>query len=113
MCKKQMDLTLKMFDAEGRLITDDNYPVFVDWSNDFAKDTAGQAETIYVMKQFIALAELAGEKDIESYRAALGRMERYAREKFYDSSRKLFVADDSGAFPSEGHSDTIHVSLHS
>lgn len=96
-CKRQMDLTLKMFDAEGRLITDENYPVFVDWSNGpqdifFAKDTAGQAETIYTLKQFIALAEIAGESEIESYRAALGRMTEYARTKLYDPSRKLFVA---------------------
>ena len=93
-CKRQMDLTLKMFDADGKLITDENYPVFVDWSNDFAKDTAGQAETIYVLKQFIALAEIAGEKDIASYREALGRISEYARKKLYDPSRKLFVAGD-------------------
>ena len=91
-CKKQVDLTLKMIDAEGRLITDENYPVFVDWSNDFSKDTAGQAETIYVLRQFIALAEIAGETDIERYREVLGRMERYSRERLYDPSRKLFVA---------------------
>lgn len=91
-CKRQVDLTLKMFDAEGRLITDENYPVFVDWSNDFSKDTAGQAETIYVLKQFIALAEIAGESGIESYREVLAKMTRYSREKLYDPSRKLFAA---------------------
>ncbi|MBQ7221745.1 MAG: hypothetical protein IJS28_12295 [Synergistaceae bacterium] len=93
-CRRQMDLTLKMIDAEGRLITDENYPVFVDWSNDFAKDTAGQAETIYVLRQFIALAEIAGEKDIDNYRSVLGRMEKYSREKLYNASRKLFVAGE-------------------
>ncbi len=93
-CKRQMDLTLKMFDADGKLITDESYPVFVDWSNDFSKDTAGQAETIYVLKQFIALAEIAGEKDIASYREALGRISEYARKNLYDPSRKLFIAGD-------------------
>ena len=93
-CKRQMDLTLKMIDADGKLITDENYPVFVDWSNDFAKDTAGQAETIYVLRQFIALAELAGESDIEHYREVLARMAGYSRTKLYDTSRKLFVAGD-------------------
>ena len=78
-CKRQMDLTLKMFDADGKLITDDSYPVFVDWSNDFSK-------------QFIALAEIAGESDIEHYRSALGRISEYARKNLYDPSRKLFVA---------------------
>ena len=73
-------------------MTDENYPVFVDWSNDFSKDTAGQAETIYVLKQFIALAEIAGESEIESYREVLAKMVKYSREKLYDPSRKLFVA---------------------
>ena len=91
-CKRQMDLTLRMFDAEGKLITDDSYPVFVDWSNDFSKDTAGQAETIYVLKQFIALAEIAGESEIARYREALDKMMEYSRKKLYDPSRKLFVA---------------------
>ena len=39
-CKKQMDITLGMFDADGKLIVDEDYPVFVDWSNEFNKDTA-------------------------------------------------------------------------
>lgn len=59
--KKQIDLSLQMFDENGRLIPDEDYPVFVDWSNDFNKDTAGQTEMIYVLKQFISLAETAGE----------------------------------------------------
>lgn len=33
--KKQMDITLSMFDEKGKLVTDEDYPVFVDWSNDF------------------------------------------------------------------------------
>ena len=82
-----------MIDSDGRLITDENYPVFVDWSNDFSKSTAGQAETIYVLKQFIALAEIAGDEEIPRYREVLDRMTRYAREKLYDPARKLFVSD--------------------
>ena len=90
-CKKQMNITLKMTDEDGRLMTDENYPVFVDWSNDFNKDTAGHAETIYVLRQFIALAEIAGDNEIDSYRRVLDLMVRYAREKLYDPSRKLLV----------------------
>ena len=37
--KKQMNITLKMFDENGKLNPDENYPVFVDWSNDFNKDS--------------------------------------------------------------------------
>lgn len=91
-CKRQMDITLRMIDGEGRLITDDDYPVFVDWSNAFSKDTAGQAEMIYVLRQFIALAEIAGDSDIQHYRDVLDMMIRYSQEKLYDPSRKLFIS---------------------
>ena len=87
----QMDITLKMVDDRGRLITDEDYPVFVDWSNDFNKDTAGQAEVIYCLKQFIALAELVGEKDIDSYKEALEKISRYAKEHLFNPEKNLFV----------------------
>ena len=57
-----------MFDADGKLIVDEDYPVFVDWSNEFNKDTAGQAETIYVLKQFIELAKLAEDEELKNMR---------------------------------------------
>lgn len=90
-CKKQMDITLSMFDENGKLLVDEEYPVFVDWSNEFNKDTAGQAQTIYVLKQFIALAELAEEEEIDKYKDALERISCYARNNLYDSEKKLFV----------------------
>ncbi|MCD8021210.1 MAG: hypothetical protein LUF92_17045 [Clostridiales bacterium] len=93
-CKKQMDITMRMFDQEGRFLPDEEYPIFVDWSNDFNKDTAGHAETIYVMKQFISLAELAEEKENDKYRTFLQRIVIYARESLYDSEKKLFVTGD-------------------
>lgn len=90
-CKKQMDITLNMFDENGKLLVDEDYPVFVDWSNDFNKDTAGQAETIYVLKQFIALAELVEEEEIDKYKADLDLISSYARNHLYDPEKKLFV----------------------
>ena len=89
--KKQIDLSLQMFDKDGKLIPDEDYPVFVDWSNEFNKDTAGQAEMIYVLKQFIFLAETIGEPDINFYREKLTLISRYAREHLYRPERKLFV----------------------
>lgn len=89
--KRQMDITLGMVDESGKLVTDEDYPVFVDWSNDFNKDTAGQAETIYVLKQFLSLAELTGDKDIHRYEEVLEKMSRYARETLFDSERGMFV----------------------
>ena len=92
--KKQMDLSLQMFDKNGRLIPDENYPVFLDWSNEFNKDTAGQAEMIYVMKQFISLSEAVGDPDLESYRQKLALITGYAKDKLYRKDRQLFVTGE-------------------
>lgn len=83
-CKKQMDITLGMFDQDGKLMVDEDYPVFVDWSNEFNKDTAGQAEAIYVLKQFIELARLVGEEELDKYEKSLELISSYARNKLYN-----------------------------
>ena len=41
--KKQIDLALGLVDAQGRLNLQEEWPVFIDWSNEFEKATAGQA----------------------------------------------------------------------
>lgn len=89
-----MDLSLQMIDENGRLIPDENYPVFVDWSNEFNKDTAGQAEMIYVLKQFISLAEAVGDPDLQFYQDKLTRIISYAKEKLYCPDKKMFVTGD-------------------
>lgn len=90
-CKKQMDISLGMFDEEGKLQVDEDYPVFVDWSNEFNKDTAGQGEMIYVLKQFIELAKLVEETELPRYEEVLERISSYARNQLYDPEKKLFV----------------------
>lgn len=90
--KKQMDITLTMFDENGKLIPDEDYPVFVDWSNDFNKDTAGQAEVIYVLKQFLTLAEIAGETEIEKYQEELELIMNYARNVLFRPEKNLFAS---------------------
>ena len=92
--KRQMDLSLQMFNEEGGLIPAEDYPVFVDWSNEFNKDTAGQAEMIYVMKQFISLSEAVGDPDLESYRQKLALITGYAKDKLYRKDRQLFVTGE-------------------
>lgn len=87
----QMDVALGMVDEKGCYQPDEDYPVFVDWSNDYNKDTAGQAVTIYVLRQFVALGRLLGE-DMDRYEAALTLMIRYAQEHLYDAGRRLFVS---------------------
>lgn len=89
--KKQMDITLEMIDSDGKLMTDEAYPVFVDWSNEFNKDTAGQGELIYVLKQFVSLAELVGDSELSEYKVALYKVIEYTKKHLYNAERKLFV----------------------
>lgn len=93
--KKQIDLSLQMVDENGCLIPDENYPVFVDWSNEFTKDTAGQAEMIYTLKQFISLAEAVGESDLDFYYNKLELLSTYAKETLYCPDKNLFVTGDN------------------
>ncbi len=93
-CKKQMDLTLGMFDVNGKLIPDPDYPIFTDWSQEFDKETSGQAEVIYVLKQFLALAKEAGEENLEYYETMLDLISTYAKDILYDPERHLFVSGE-------------------
>ena len=89
--KKQMNITLKMFDENGKLNPDENYPVFVDWSNNFNKDTAGQAEMIYVMKQFIELAKVVRDSEISMYEKKLELITDYAKNVLFHPEKNLFA----------------------
>lgn len=93
--KKQMDISLAMVDSSGKLLVSEDYPVFVDWSNDFNKDSAGQAETIYVLKQFIELAQLVQDDDISKYINQLNLMVAYSLDYLYDKKRRLFVTNNN------------------
>lgn len=86
----QMDIALSMCSEDGRFLPDEEYPVFVDWSAAFNKDTAGHAETIYVLRQFVALGHLL-ETDMSRYEAALQKMIAYAKEHLFHADRELFV----------------------
>lgn len=87
--KKQMDYCLKYMNDQGKVKTDDQYPVFVDWSNEFNKDSCGQAITIYALKQMIALTQMKGE-DIATYETALSKATQYALDRLYNAEKHLF-----------------------
>lgn len=90
--KRQMDLALEQVSEQGELILTEDYPVFVDWSNEFNKDTAGQAIMIYTLRQFLHLAEIMEEPEEEKYKKALKRMKEYAVARLYDKKCRLFVS---------------------
>lgn len=89
--QKQMDYVLNLLDEQGGLPFSEDYPVFVDWSNEFDKTTSGQAILIYVLKQFIVLAREAG-VDSSKYEAALALVSDYALGQLYDEDQQLFVS---------------------
>lgn len=91
--KKQIDVILDMADEEGKLIPDKNYPVFIDWSDAYDKTTAAQAILIYVLKQFLVLAEAYGEQEIPYYKQKLDLLVSYAEQKLYDPEKALFVTE--------------------
>lgn len=87
--KKQMDLALQYVDEEGFLQPNPDYPVFIDWSNEFDKEACGQAVMIYALRQFVTLTEMMG-KDAAYYKSRLEKMIVYARTRLYDADRGMF-----------------------
>jgi alpha-L-rhamnosidase len=55
--KKELTVALTQVNDQGLLVPNEDWPVFVDWSNDIDKTAAGQAILIYVLKQFVVLAQ--------------------------------------------------------
>lgn len=90
--KKQMDLALQQVDEEGRLHLQKDRPVFVDWSQEFAKDTAGQAIMIYTLKHFIELTRMKRE-DTAPYVKQLEKLENDARSRLYDPEKNCSVRE--------------------
>lgn len=91
--KAQMDLSLSMVNEKGKLACKEEYPVFIDWSNDFNKDTAGQAVMIYVLKQFIALSKIMGE-ETEAYEDVLEKMVSYAKKILFSPEKGMFLSGE-------------------
>lgn len=87
--KKQIEYTLSYIEKTGEVAADEKYPVFVDWSNEFNKDTCRQAIMIYVFKQFISLCKEIKE-DTAKYEDALNKMTEYAVVHLFDRERNLF-----------------------
>lgn len=93
--KKQIDLSMQQVDEEGRLNLTDDWPVFIDWSNDFEKSTAGQATMIYNLKRFIMLAHEMNDGDIDIYEKSLSNMISFSKEKLFDSLNNQFIIEDT------------------
>lgn len=91
--KKQWSYITRYISEDGKVTPDKDYTVFVDWSNDFDKETSGQAITIYALKQLIHLGELAHD-DVNDYRKVLRSLVKYAKENLFDKKSGLFVSGE-------------------
>lgn len=92
--KKQMDVSLQYVDVSGKLKLEESYPVFIDWSNEFDKSTAGVGVFIYVLKQFITLCETMQDNEVSQYKKILEDMISYVKDHLYDAKQHLFVSGE-------------------
>lgn len=94
--KKQIDLALQSVDLDGRLCLSDDWPVFIDWSNDFDKTTAGQATLIYSLRHFISLANEVNEAGSEKYQERLEKMINFTKQNLFDPQKGQFIIEKTG-----------------
>ncbi|WPC17565.1 alpha-rhamnosidase [Pediococcus inopinatus] len=90
--KKEMDLALEEVDSQGKLQPNEKWPVFVDWSNNFDKQTAGQAILIYVLKQFVELAKVQANEDAAKYQRLIEKYSNFAQKQLFDKTKGFFVS---------------------
>lgn len=92
--KKQINTSLTYIQEDGKVCADESYPVFVDWSTEFDKTTCLQAIMIYVLRQFIELAQKAGDFGItEYYESVLDKLVNYSKNNLFDSEKNLFKTE--------------------
>ncbi|KAF0426507.1 Bacterial alpha-L-rhamnosidase [Pediococcus acidilactici] len=91
--KKQIDYVIEnMVQEDGNVIFDEDYPVFIDWSNEFNKDTAGIAIIIYTLRQFIHLARHQKLPTINHYKKKLEQIVNYVKQNLFDEEKGLFIS---------------------
>lgn len=90
--KQQINVALKRVANNGELQLTTDYPVFVDWSNDFDKTTAGQAILIYTLRQFISLAKQVNDPQVFTYQKKLIQLINYSKMNLFDKTKGLFVS---------------------
>lgn len=90
--KRQVDVALQ-YVQHGLYHPDDDYPVFVDWSNEFDKTTSGQAIIIYSLRQFLHLAQILGvDSDINHLQPILQQMINVSRKQLLAKQPHLFIS---------------------
>lgn len=91
--EKQMEYSLNFIEVDGYLKCEADYPVFIDWSNEFSKDVCAQAVMIYTLKQFIYLTNKAGQ-DTKKYQLILDKLEEYSKDVLFNPEKNLFQCEN-------------------
>lgn len=91
--KKALDLALEQVENSGRLVLTEDWPVFIDWSNEFDKATAGQAILIYTLKRFLKLAEAVDEPEVIGYQQVLAAMIDFSKQYLFDEEQNQFIIE--------------------
>lgn len=93
--KKQIDLALLLVTEQGKLCLQDEWPVFIDWSNDFKKNTAGHGVMIYALKRFVELAKRQEDVQLQFYQEKLAQLVAYAKDYLFDATKNLFIVAEN------------------
>lgn len=91
--KRAVDLAIEQVDNDGRLVLTKEWPVFVDWSNEFDKSTAGEAILIYTLKRFLKLAEAYNDPEEAYYQQILNKMIDFSKQCLFDPKQKQFIIE--------------------
>jgi len=90
--KRQIDLAIAEVGSDNLLKMNEDWPVFVDWSNEIDKATAGQAILIYVLKQFVNLTQQVEPAVVQHYQKLVASYSKAAIDQLFDAQQGLFVS---------------------
>lgn len=96
--KRTLKKVLTYVNNDEILVTDDSWKLFVDWSKEIDKNTAGQAILIYALKQFVELANIEKDNDLNYYQEKIKKLSASSLNLLFDKNEGLFVSGDKKEF---------------
>ena len=86
--QSDMQACLVCVDRNGRFHMDEKFPLFIDWSDTFDKETCGSAILVYTLRQLIALGKQI-HQDVRQYESTLQEIEEDIRNSLYDAKKHI------------------------
>ena len=91
---RQLKISLSYLDNRNILKAPEGYMVFIDWSNSIDKEASGQAVIIYVLKQFLFLAELIKDDYATEIKELIEKTTKASLDLLYDKQKHLFTSGE-------------------